>query len=118
MPLYEYECRRCHHRFERIQKFSDPRIKKCPNCRGGVRKLISAPGIQFKGTGWYVTDYGRKKGSEASSEGSEGKDKDKGSEGSEGKDKDKGSKGSDAGTGSGKAKKSSDKSHSGKSGKD
>jgi len=63
VPLYEYECKRCHHRFERIQKFSDPLVKKCPKCKvGRVEKLISAPAVQFKGTGWYVTDYGGKKG--------------------------------------------------------
>jgi putative FmdB family regulatory protein len=63
VPLYEYECKRCHHRFERIQKFSDPLVKKCPKCKvGRVEKLLSAPAVQFKGTGWYVTDYGTKKG--------------------------------------------------------
>ena len=60
MPLYEYECRKCGHRFEKIQKFSDPPPKSCPNCNGKVRKLPSAPAIQFKGTGWYITDYARK----------------------------------------------------------
>jgi len=60
VPLYEYECRSCGHRFEKIQKFSDPPPKTCPKCRGRVRKLLSAPAIQFKGSGWYVTDYARK----------------------------------------------------------
>ncbi len=60
VPIYEYECTRCSHRFEVIQKFSDPPKKSCPECRAKVRKLISAPGIQFKGTGWYITDYARK----------------------------------------------------------
>jgi putative FmdB family regulatory protein len=60
MPLYEYECDAGGHRFERIQKFSDPPIEKCPVCGGPVRKLISSPAIQFKGSGWYVTDYARK----------------------------------------------------------
>ena len=60
MPLYEYECDKCGQRFERIQKFSDPLVEVCPHCEGPVRKLISSPAIQFKGTGWYVTDYGRK----------------------------------------------------------
>ena len=59
MPLYEYECKKCHHRFERIQKFSDPHIKKCPDCGGPVEQVISAPAVQFKGSGWYVTDYAR-----------------------------------------------------------
>jgi putative FmdB family regulatory protein len=60
MPLYEYQCDACGHRFERIQKFSDPPVEKCPQCGGTVRKLISSPAIQFKGSGWYVTDYARK----------------------------------------------------------
>jgi putative FmdB family regulatory protein len=60
MPLYEYECKKCHHRFERIQKFSDPHIKKCPDCGGAVEQVISAPAVQFKGSGWYVTDYAKK----------------------------------------------------------
>ena len=60
MPLYEYECEACGHRFERIQKFSDDLVSTCPSCGGGVRKLVSSPAIQFKGTGWYVTDYAKK----------------------------------------------------------
>jgi putative FmdB family regulatory protein len=60
MPLYEYECDACGHKFERIQKFSDPLEKQCPECGGAVQKLISSPAIQFKGTGWYITDYARK----------------------------------------------------------
>jgi putative FmdB family regulatory protein len=61
MPIYEYECRRCAHRFELIQKFSDKPRKRCPECRGGVDRLISPAAIRFKGTGWYVTDYADKK---------------------------------------------------------
>lgn len=60
MPLYEYECESCAHRFERIQKFSDPLVAICPTCGGPVRKLLSSPAIQFKGSGWYITDYARK----------------------------------------------------------
>jgi putative FmdB family regulatory protein len=60
MPLYEYECESCQHRFERIQKFSDPPVETCPACGGAVRKLLSSPAIQFKGSGWYITDYARK----------------------------------------------------------
>ena len=59
MPLYEYECNDCAGRFERIQKFSDPIVKTCPTCGGSVQKLLSSPAIQFKGTGWYVTDYAK-----------------------------------------------------------
>ena len=60
MPLYEYECKKCHHRFERLQKFSDPHVKKCPKCGGPIEQVISAPAVQFKGSGWYVTDYAKK----------------------------------------------------------
>jgi putative FmdB family regulatory protein len=60
MPLYEYECESCGHRFERIQKVSDPPPAACPTCGGPVHKLMSSPAIQFKGSGWYVTDYARK----------------------------------------------------------
>ncbi len=66
MPLYEYECGACGHRFERIQKFSDPPVEVCPNCgEKKVDKLLSSPAIQFKGSGWYVTDYARKGGESA-----------------------------------------------------
>ena len=60
MPLYEYQCTKCGHRFEKIQKFSDKMIKKCPECGGPVEQLLSAPAVQFKGSGWYVTDYAKK----------------------------------------------------------
>ena len=61
MPLYEYECDACSQRFELIQKFSDPSPDACPRCgKGPVRRLLSSPAIQFKGSGWYVTDYARK----------------------------------------------------------
>lgn len=60
MPLYEYECENCGHRFEKIQKFSDPPLESCPVCGGPVHKLLSSPAIQFKGSGWYITDYARK----------------------------------------------------------
>ena len=59
MPLYEYQCEACGHRFEQIRRFSDPPLTTCPECEGAVRKLLSSPAIQFKGTGWYVTDYAR-----------------------------------------------------------
>ena len=76
MPLYEYECKKCHHRFERIQKFSDPHVKKCPKCGGPIEQVISAPAVQFKGSGWYVTDYAKKSstGSASSSNGDSSKD--------------------------------------------
>jgi putative FmdB family regulatory protein len=70
MPLYEYECKKCHHRFEKIQKFSDRMVKKCPDCGGPVEQMISAPAVQFKGSGWYVTDYAKKSSAQSSSDGS------------------------------------------------
>lgn len=95
MPLYEYECNDCEHRFERIQKFSDPLVSTCPVCDGEVRKLLSSPAIQFKGTGWYVTDYAKKPSGDAK-EGGEAK----GGDAKEGARKDgsaKGANGKDAG---------------------
>jgi putative FmdB family regulatory protein len=59
MPLYEYECTACGERTEAIQAFSDPPLTICPVCGGTLRKLLSTPAFQFKGTGWYVTDYGK-----------------------------------------------------------
>jgi putative FmdB family regulatory protein len=79
MPLYEYECLACRHRFERIQKFSDPPADTCPVCEGKVRKLLSSPAIQFKGSGWYITDYAKKGGSGS---GEKSSDSGKASEGS------------------------------------
>ena len=59
MPLYEYQCIPTGKRFEAIRKFSDPPLTECPECGGEVKKLLSAPAIQFKGAGWYVNDYGK-----------------------------------------------------------
>jgi putative FmdB family regulatory protein len=73
MPLYEYQCEACNNRFERIQKFSDPPIETCPACgKGPVRKLLSSPAIQFKGSGWYITDYAKKSSGDGGSTGSAG----------------------------------------------
>jgi len=69
VPLYEYQCKKCKHKFEKIQKFSDRPIRKCPECGGPLEKIQHAPNVQFKGTGWYVTDYGGK-GDKAKSDGS------------------------------------------------
>ena len=85
MPLYEYECNDCEHRFERIQKFSDPLLSTCPVCSGAVRKLLSPPAIQFKGSGWYVTDYARKPAGEAKDGGEAQGGKKDGSDGGGGK---------------------------------
>jgi putative FmdB family regulatory protein len=74
MPLYEYECEVCGHRFETIQKFSDPLADTCPKCGGKVHKLFSSPAIQFKGTGWYITDYAKKDQTGAGKPGDASKD--------------------------------------------
>src|SRR5690349_17473807 len=67
MPLYEYQCEECGQRFERIRKFSDPPLDEpCPKCGGPIKKLFSSPAIQFKGKGWYVTDYAKSGSSESS----------------------------------------------------
>ena len=81
MPLYEYQCEKCG-RFERIVKFSDPPLAACPTCGGPVAKLFSSPAIQFKGSGFYITDYPKKSSAEASgnkSSSSEKSDKSSGS---------------------------------------
>lgn len=67
MPLYEYQCRKCKHKFEKIQKFSDKPIRKCPECGGPVEKLTSLSAVQFKGSGWYKTDYASRPSSPADS---------------------------------------------------
>jgi putative FmdB family regulatory protein len=72
MPLYEYQCESCQKRFEKIQKYSDPPIETCPSCGGRVNKLLSSPAIQFKGTGWYITDYAKKSSTESSSKNTSG----------------------------------------------
>jgi putative FmdB family regulatory protein len=77
MPNYEYLCKKCGHRFEQIRKFSDKQLRKCPECGGVIEQVISAPAVQFKGSGWYVTDYPKKgagsaASSSASSEGDSG----------------------------------------------
>ena len=61
MPLYEYKCLKCGRNTEKIESVSGPHLKKCPHCGSKVEPVISAPAIQFKGAGWYVTDYGGKK---------------------------------------------------------
>jgi putative FmdB family regulatory protein len=105
MPLYEYQCETCEHRFEKIQKFSDPPPDACPKCGGPVRKLFSSPAIQFKGSGFYITDYAKKSsgdgGQSGSSEKSGSSDKpDKKDKGESGSAKsDSGSAKTDSGSG-------------------
>ena len=84
MPLYEYHCKKCG-RFETLQKFSDGPLAACPTCGKAVERLVSAPAFQFKGTGWYATDYGKSGSDAAGSKDSGAKDTDsKSSEGASG----------------------------------
>jgi putative FmdB family regulatory protein len=104
MPLYEYKCKKCGHQFEKIQKFSDRMVKKCPECGGVVEQMISAPAVQFKGSGWYVTDYAKKSSSPGSS----------GDSGSNSKDKKDDKPKSDSGSKDSSSKESSSKESSSK----
>lgn len=84
MPLYPYKCVKCGNRYEKIESFSAPEKQKCPKCGGRAERQIAAPAIQFKGSGWYVTDYSAKgaapKSSDGSGDGSAPKTADKTSE--------------------------------------
>ena len=73
MPLYEYQCTQCKERAEILQKFSDPPYSHCPKCGGEMKKLHSSPAIQFKGSGFYKTDYAAKKSEPSSDSKSESK---------------------------------------------
>jgi putative FmdB family regulatory protein len=86
VPLYEYKCTKCGTVFEIFQKVNDPAPKKCSKCLGPLKKVLSPPALKFKGSGWYVTDYGGKKGS--ASEPSSEKSPKKGKEPSKDKEKD------------------------------
>jgi putative FmdB family regulatory protein len=89
MPIYEYECQKCKTITEAFQKVSDKPLAKCPKCGGRVEKLISAPAIQFKGSGWYVTDYaGKSQKSSEKSESESSSKEEKSSDKSEKKPKD------------------------------
>jgi putative FmdB family regulatory protein len=70
LPLYEYKCVKCGHRFEKIESVTASEVKKCPDCGGRAERQLAPPAIQFKGTGWYVTDYAGKAGTDAPAEGS------------------------------------------------
>jgi putative FmdB family regulatory protein len=70
MPLYEYQCDACGERFEAIRKFSDPPLEVCEKCgKGPIQRLVSSPAFQFKGSGWYITDYAKKSGSPSTDSG-------------------------------------------------
>ncbi len=86
MPNYEYLCKKCGHRFEQIRKFSDKQLRKCPECGGVIEQVISAPAVQFKGSGWYVTDYAKKGASSASSSSSSSENESSAKEAKEKKD--------------------------------
>jgi len=87
MPNYEYLCKDCGHRFEQIRKFSDKQLRKCPECGGVIEQVISSPAVQFKGSGWYVTDYPKKgAGSSASSSSSSSENESSAKEAKEKKD--------------------------------
>lgn len=90
MPLYEYQCDACGHQFEVIRKFSDEPLTACPKCGGAVQKLVSSPAFQFKGSGWYATDYPKKSetGKSEKSDSASGESKDTAAKG----DKESGSK--------------------------
>lgn len=101
MPIYEYECDRCGHHVEVLQKFSDPPITECERCHGRMKKLISQSSFHLKGTGWYVTDYASKSGAQA---GSGTRNSSGASDGS--KKKEAGGEKNDSGGGSGKQENS------------
>lgn len=70
MPLFEYKCGKCGHHFEKIEKYTASAVKKCPECGAKAERQLAAPAIQFKGSGWYVTDYGGKGSAAKPSDGS------------------------------------------------
>jgi putative FmdB family regulatory protein len=86
MPNYEYLCKNCGHSFEQIRKFSDKQLRKCPECGGVIEQVISAPAVQFKGSGWYVTDYPKKGAGSAESSSSSSSDDSSSAELKEAKD--------------------------------
>ncbi|MDL2718982.1 MAG: zinc ribbon domain-containing protein [Acidobacteriota bacterium] len=113
MPLYEYQCAKCGKKSEFIQRFGDPHETKCPHCGGALKKLLSSPAVQFKGSGFYATDYA-KSGSrseeskgEKSEKSEEKKDSSKGEEGKSGGEGGSESKGDSA---AGEGKKEGDSS--------
>jgi putative FmdB family regulatory protein len=124
LPLYEYKCAKCAHQFEKIEKHNAPTTQKCPKCGGKAQRMISAAGIQFKGSGWYVTDYkGKSSGAtsvEGSGDGASAKSGDSSSDSKSSDAKPQDSKSSDAKTGesksgggkSGESKSSSEKNSS------
>jgi putative FmdB family regulatory protein len=115
MPLYEYECDACAHKFEVIQKFSDPPITTCPACAGTVHKLLSSPAIQFKGSGFYLTDYGRGTGKKEPAKGDTGEAKGAKKDGASGSDAGSGAAAAGEGKAAGESKSPSSDAKSGSS---
>ncbi len=111
MPLYEYECARCGERIEVIRSFDDPPLTVCPDCGGALTKLLSSPAFQFKGSGFYLTDYGKSGSSQAGEK--EKRSSAKAEEGKAG-----GGAAEAAGGGTGESKKGSDSSKGEKTGRD
>lgn len=112
MPIYEYQCQSCGRLDEVMQKMSDPPLTTCEECGGDLKKLISAPAFQFKGDGWYVTDYARKKeGGKGGGKSDSGSEKSSGSKDTSGSNSSGGSSGDSKG-GSDKSKSSSSESSS------
>jgi putative FmdB family regulatory protein len=106
VPLYEYQCQKCHHRFERIESAKASEVKKCPKCGGKAKRQLTAPAIQFKGSGWYVTDYaGKGSGRSDGSEKAEGAAKPEAKEGAAKGEKVEKKEATAEQTGTGKAKK-------------
>jgi putative FmdB family regulatory protein len=114
MPLYEYQCEACGKRFEQIQKFSDPHTEICAECgKGPVRRLLSSPAIQFKGTGWYITDYDRKGQKDPNSPAANSEKSEKGEKGEQGTKETKAEKSGTAASNSTEKKSSSSDSSGG-----
>jgi putative FmdB family regulatory protein len=88
VPLHEYKCKKCKHKFEKIQKFSARPLRKCPECGGPLEQVLHAPAVQFKGTGWYVTDYAAKSEKSTTDGASEKKEGAAKEDGAKGKEKD------------------------------
>jgi putative FmdB family regulatory protein len=78
VPLYEYKCQKCGRHTEKLEKVAGPHLKKCPHCGGAVERLLSPPAVQFKGTGWYVTDYAGKSASKDAGDHKSGESKETG----------------------------------------
>lgn len=109
MPLYEYECENCGERFEMLEKFSDEPLRTHPKCGGIVHRVLSAPALQFKGSGWYITDYAKSKSGATSENGAPAKTESSKSGGSDAASSTPASTGADAAKSTSDTKSGSDK---------